>query len=51
MGESVRLKELEVKLQHLAIREMEPQLANKLEMRKLKLRMQELELGVAGRSI
>lgn len=44
-SQSVRLKEL----QHLSIREKEFQLANKLEMKKLKIRMRELELGSAGR--
>lgn len=39
VGESVRLKELEVELQRLAIREKELQLANELEMGKLELHL------------
>uniref|UniRef100_A0A674NL88 Gypsy retrotransposon integrase-like protein 1 n=1 Tax=Takifugu rubripes TaxID=31033 RepID=A0A674NL88_TAKRU len=50
VGESVRLKELEVELQRLSIRKKELQLANELEMRKLELRMREMELGAADRA-
>lgn len=44
-AESVRLKELDVELQRLSTREREMQLMNELEMRKLEVRMKELELG------
>lgn len=45
----MKLKELEVELQRLSIREKELQLANELEMKKLEIRMWELELGSAGK--
>lgn len=49
VGESVRLKELEVELQRLSSREKELQFANELEMKKLEVRMRVLELGSVGR--
>lgn len=45
----MKLKELEVELQRFSIREKELQLANELEMKKLEIRMWELELGSAGK--
>lgn len=47
-GEAVRLKELEVELQRLALKDKELNYLSDLEMKKLDLRMRELELGVAS---